>query len=87
MSRCRISTVYEYFDEHENDFNCKVEIETSGNVEICGKKIFKLNDGASTSNLKRHLKRNPTEYDVVEKVDLTSKKKAKKTDKTQPFVQ
>ena len=68
MSRGGISAVQEHFDEHEHDYTCKVEIETSGNVEICGKKISKESDGGSTSNLKRHLKRrHPTEYDLVEK--------------------
>ena len=50
------------------DFNCKVEIKTSGNIGICGEKMFKLSDVGSISHLKRHLKRHhPTEYDLVEK--------------------
>ena len=59
----------EYFDEHKNNFNCKVEVETSGYIKICGRKISKLSDRGSTSHLKRHLRRHhSTEYDLVEKV-------------------
>jgi len=82
MSRGRVSSVYEYFDEQDTDFNCKVELEATGNVEICGKKITKLSEGGTISNLKRHLKRHhATEFDIVEKADLASKSKVKKTGK------
>ena len=51
MSHGRVSSVYECFYEQDNDFNCRVELETAG------KKITKLNEGEITSNLKQYLEK------------------------------
>ena len=67
MSNTRWSTVYDYFEDEENLFRCKVSKKDSA---CCGTSINKLKEGSSSSNLKRHLKRHhPQQYKSVEQKD------------------
>lgn len=75
MSNTRWSTVYDYFEDEESLFRCKVSIRDS---VCCGASIKKLKQGSSSSNLKRHLKRHhPEQFKSVELKDTECNKKLK----------
>ena len=74
MSRIRKSSVYDFFVEENEKFTCSITKEG----KLCAIEIkLHKSGGASSGNLKRHLKRcHPDEFKSVEDKDESAKRKA-----------
>lgn len=69
----RKSAVYDFFDENDKKFVCKVENEEG----LCGVELVSSRSGGGNSgNLKRHLERlHPKQFEEVESRDAAKRKK------------